>query len=321
MKLIMKKINRLFIIILTLAILIILIPNLNITGFAIDETNSISITIFFIGIVFLFFLFFTLSSNLEKRLEDQKKADESSTTENQAEYISRYTPEYLKRDKAGFIYNATRLFGKLKTKDIHGRENLPKGPKLFIMSHRKRMGEIENIYGSLGEQVHIAAGENLNWRNPVLAYFLRRLGMVPIKESLSKLTEEQKKELLSKLKSTERENYRDVMENENRFNSRNKDYIRMMTALLMRGKNIGIFVEGPYTHIKDYERSAYAGYSLVAREYKRRTGKDIPIVPVSFRNGKVGFGESFYVDEDKKMTHKELEKIATERIHSIYDSL
>jgi len=94
-----------------------------------------------------------------------------------------------------------------------------------------------------------------------------------------------------------------------------------MLKILLKGEDVAIFAEGPFSRLEEDDRKAYAGYALVAREYKRVTGEDLPVVPTGIRGKKVLFGESFSVDSDGRQTTAQLEDVATEKIHGLYDSL
>lgn len=305
-----------------------------ITGATINTSINSSELSFFIGISFIAigFLIFTFGKN--ERLEDITEQEsqglsnkESILASRQKSYVEVHTPDYLKENidpKTGrynpsWIYKLYRLFGKATTRGIYGKENLPEGPVLFIANHRAVTGEMENLIAALDKPVHIFAAETINWNPASRHWFAKGMGMIPIKETLSNSTPEEKQEALKYSLPGEKKNFQKVIDKENIGNARNVRYIRSMVSMLMQGDYGAVMAEGPSFHLTKKNKRSYAGYALVAREYERQTGRRIPIVPVGLYRGRVAFGESFYVDKKARQTRKELEDTASERINRQYN--
>ena len=73
------------------------------------------------------------------------------------------------------------------------------------------------------------------------------------------------------------------------------EFIRQSVALLARGDVICIFPEGLWLDPKGFAlnprenpkmKQGYAGFELIARQYKKLTGKDLPILPTAFAENK-----------------------------------
>ncbi len=233
-------------------------------------------------------------------------------------YIEKHIPEHLRDNKTSLVYDLFKNVSKLALKDVIGKENLPDKQKLIISSHRG--GESGRLIAALDRPVHISAAQTINWEGKGLLFqkILEKLGMVPIRETFSNLNEEQKKEAIKKSPVSERNEHEIATKSKGQGNIQN---IKSMVALLLRNEDVAIFAEGAFSRLEGDERRAYAGYALIAREYKRVTGEDLDIIPAGIRNGKVSFGESFHIDEEEKMSKEQLQDIATQKIHSLYDSL
>ena len=250
---------------------------------------------------------------------DDDKTDEKNNKDKIEKYINQHTPEYLKKEDPSTIYKFSKWVSSFFVKEIQGKDKLPEGPKLFIANHRG--GESGRLIAALDNRVNISVAETINWkRNKAFQWVLKKLGMIPIKETFSNLSEQQIEEVLKKSPIGQKEKHKAVARGFNSLGGNTKN-IKTMVALLLQGKDVAIFVEGPFSRLKEDERKAYAGFALVAREYKRVAGKELNIIPTGIRKSKVSFGESFHIDKKGKQSKEELQEIATEKIHGLYDAL
>jgi hypothetical protein len=309
-----KKIGLLFIIIGIILILLNLSPKIN--GAIINVSNtSLSLYLFISSISILAgIIFLILGDNLEDITERESQntppnlAPNTEYSDRQREYIDRNTPEYLRDYKPSWFYRLYRFFGKTKLKGVYG--------------------EYMNLIASVEEPVHSFVARNFGWDR--FNWIIKKIGAIPINAGLGNLSDAQKQELLKRAPFYIRGFYKRELDkekldkekkgNDNRFAS-NANAIKTMTSMLLQGRSGVILAEGPAREINSELEKCYAGYSLVAREYKRRTGKSLPIVPVGSYKGKVAFGKSFYIDENGKQTREELEELATKKIRSLYGSL
>ncbi len=242
---------------------------------------------------------------------------EKNLTEIKKNYTEKYLPDYLKKETPSFVYKIFKFLSKFSLKEITGKENLPSEEKLFIANHRG--GESGRLIAALDRPVHLVSAETINWKDgSFLKWFLQKIGAIPIKESFSHLSDNQKQEVVKRAPKSEREAHSIAIKNKGFGNLKN---IRAMVSILIKGEDLAIFTEGPFSRLEEDERKSYAGYALIAREYKKITGKDLKIIPTGIKNGKVSFGEVFFIDSTIRQSKEELENIATEKIHSLYDAI
>lgn len=320
----LKKIAFILTIIGFLLILLTLIPSIN--GRVIGISDVLLPISIFIGLILVIIgiILFSSSATLEAITEEESvkiPADlepEKDYTNRQQQYISRHTPDYLQGNPS-LLYRFLRFFGENRLKEVHGKKQLPKGPKLYISTHRSPWGDAINIFGASDNQVHVASDKTMNW-TPLRAYFMRKIGSIPVRGTLSNLTEQQKKDLKNRSDILSQYDLNRLIKRGDNYTSDNIAHIRTMVSMLMQGKDIAIMAEGPEMG-RSEENKAYAGYALVAREYRRQTGKDLPIVPVSSYERRIAFGKPFYVDKKGRQSKEELSQVATENLHNLYDFL
>jgi hypothetical protein len=244
------------------------------------------------------------------------------TPAEQQEYIQKNLPDYLKsQEEPSTVYRIAQRIGRFLASEITGQENLPSVPKMLIANFRG--GETMKMIGALDEQVHIGSSETINWsRSRPVTWVMEKLGMVPIRDTFSNLSQKQQEIAGNRAPITQKGSHQRVLEDTKQPKlGANVNNVRAMTALLLSGEDVVMFTEGSFSRQEDDPHRSYAGYALIAREYKRVTGEDLPIVPVGIRGKKVSFGEQFVIDQEGKQSRKELEDVATEKIHNLYDSL
>lgn len=246
-------------------------------------------------------------------------SNQPKISENQSDYIIKYLPDYL-TNKPSLVYKLFKLMNRFKVNEIIGKESLPTTSKLLILNHRG--GETPKLISALDKPVHIASAQTINWgRGGLTNWFMKKMGMVPIQESFSHLNLEQQEAVVAKAPQSQRESHQQVVDGQKKIDVNNVRNIRAMVALLLNGEDVAIFSEGAFSRLDDDERRSYGGYALVAREFKRVTGEELPIVPTAIRDKKVAFGDSFFIDQGNRNSKSELEDQATEKIHDLYSQL
>jgi len=248
-------------------------------------------------------------------------------------YQERSIPPYLK-NKQDREPLAVRLYGMFASAEgmKEAREALPKdGPFLVVANHSG--GESPVILSLLKEyDAHIAAGEELNFnRSGFRKWLLEKMRMLPVRESLANLNDKEKAELLERVPGEKRKAaYRQIVEREKDGGAAaNKEFIKATVALLSRGDVVAMFPEGLFLYDDNKGlRQAYGGVELIAREYKRLTGKDLPIVPVSVWSNAEGkrieVGEAITLERgDKALSGterimRELAELLPEDLHGAY---
>ena len=229
-------------------------------------------------------------ARLEKEIKSEVETVASeSSTKSVSEFQARGIPEHLRETRSKGTAAAEALGAFIGIEGMkEARESLPKeGPFLVVANHSG--GETGPLLALLKDyDAHIAAAEELNFnRSKFRSWLLKKLRMIPIKESLSDLTDDGKRELLGRVPARARGGYEKVVERERDGDVvMNNDFLRSSVALLSRGDVVVTFPEGLFLYDgKRSLRKAYGGVELIAKRYKRLTGKDLPIVPVAIVPG------------------------------------
>lgn len=230
-------------------------------------------------------------------------------------YQERYLPDYLK-EKPGVISKAIgfvlRTLETIKTKpEIEGKENIPEGECLVVCNHfgggGMGMGDTESIMSTFKEKnIHVGIGKNIWWdKSPLLRWVFKKMGGIPIDESLANLTEEQKQEVLERqTEKAKKKIYGGIIEREKKGRpATNIDFVRQSVAALSRGDAVSVYPEGlwlnpegPFRE-KQELKQGYRGIELVAREYKKVTGKELKIVPTTFIEDRKTGNRKFVIGE------------------------
>lgn len=181
------------------------------------------------------------------------------------EYINKNLPKYLDKNKPSWIFETFRFISKFSLKEVIGKENLPPKEKLFIINHRDN-SDARIITASLEKPIHIVSAETINWkgRSKLLRWFLEKIGAVPIQETFSNLSEDQKKQVIEKAPKLEKKAHEKAVKNTGIGSAKN---IKTMVSLLLKGEDVAFFSEGPFSRLEEDQRKSYAGYALIAREY------------------------------------------------------
>lgn len=218
-------------------------------------------------------------------------------------FIAKHLPDHLKkfnpRNPVRSLINAAVRQFVVKEKP-RGVENIPVGPpKIFIVTHQKGEGEAFVTSATAPEPIHFATANAVNWQGGGLKqWFQRQMGMLPIRESMSKLTDETKDSVVAGAPEGERVAHQEVADRG--AGTSNTEFFRAAVALLMKGENVGIFPEGLLTRIdpSEHQREAYPGFALIAKMYRQQTGEDVQIVPVAVSKGRAVYGEPFTIAAD-----------------------
>ncbi len=230
----------------------------------------------------------------------RKNVPEPSAADMSA-YVDAHLPAHL-RAPSPFVRAVSRALDLamrakefLGTYAVVGRENIPKdGAFLAISNHSG--GETGKLLALFGDKpFHIAAGKELNFnRSSVREWLLKKLQMIPVKETLAHLSPEEKDELMRRVPERSKPGYERIIQNEAAGSvPSNKEFIQTTVAALMKGDRAVVFPEGLFTYGDRGLRKAYSGFLLIASEYKRQTGKDLRLLPVGCSKSKTSVGEPF----------------------------
>lgn len=261
------------------------------------------------------------------KLETLRSEQDLPRNENTAQvYIEKYLPQHIRPGTESLVLKAVREWGSLKERlgllRVEGRERIPRqGAYLVISNHFG--GETPKLLGVF-DRLHIAAGEEVNWKGGALRrWVLRQLGMLSVQESLAGLDEGEKEKLIKDVPRRSRDAYRSILQKEKSGRvPLNKEFVHSAVATLLAGEPVGIFPEGLFLYKERELQCAYPGLELIVREYERVTGSKLPIVPVAIETRKVTIGEAVISAEGSRgITDAIMEKIASalpERMRGYY---
>ena len=213
------------------------------------------------------------------------------------EYQDRYLPSHLRKKGMGVI---SKILTYMSTKgerfDKEGEENIPeKGPFIVISNHwggASGVDESMTLLRTFKEHdLHLTAGKEIWWnRSPILKWLFKQMGTIPVEESLSNLTDAEKEEALLRQGEEAQPIYRKIIDREKEGKlPTNAEFVRQAVALLSRGDALGIYPEGLWLDPQGSRRlrekselkKGYAGIELVARQYEKLTGEELPILPTA----------------------------------------
>lgn len=217
-----------------------------------------------------------------------RRKDEILTQQECESYIDQYLPLHLRspsvvaRGISRGLDAVYRIEEYLGLHCVEGREHIPThGPFIVVSNHSG--GETARLLGLFHSvPFHLVAGEELNFqRSTARRWFLEKLGMIPVRESLAHLSQEEQQALLARLPSRAMQGYKRIIEEGAPSVVGGRAFVRTTVAALLQGGAVGMFPEGLFTYEGRGLRKAYAGVELIAREYRRLTKKDLVCVPVA----------------------------------------
>ena len=239
------------------------------------------------------------SKSLEPGVVDQKRIDD---------YVKKHLPErfrepslfgvmHQKVSKAIFqILNTLGMFR------IKGREHVPEAGGFVMVSNHTRFFDESKLFAFLDRSAHIIAADMHFDANPLQRWFMEKIGAIEVKSTLNHLSIAEKEELLTRVPKGAQEYYRKVIARDAELTNAKslgtqREMLRSTVAVLIKREPVILFPEGLWLYEPGHVmRKAYAGIEMVAREYRRVTGKDLPIVPVGITSGQATAGKSVVLE-------------------------
>lgn len=212
-------------------------------------------------------------------------------------YEQKHLPSYIaEQGQLRPVRSILGLVNKIRgyKTDPEEERNIPKsGPFLVISNHFG--GESGIQLGLLkNHNAHLVASETLNWqRSGARNWLLKKMGFLSVRESLQNLDDQEKNELMTRVPKRAQTGYQQVIEREAAGDTLvPRKNIQQIVATLVHGDPVVMFPEGLFMY-KDQPglQKGYGGMEIIAREYKRVTGKELPILPTAItKNGEGELG-------------------------------
>jgi 1-acyl-sn-glycerol-3-phosphate acyltransferase len=216
-------------------------------------------------------------------------------TEKIRTYQEKYLPEGLRsQKKVNLVISAGLELMYARQADIEGIENLPeKGPFIVVANHFN-LKETEILLATLKDyDAHVIASEKVHGEHPIRGLGIKAIRGLTSPDSLAHLSPEEKQKLIERVPDEfVRQKYQEIIDREESGQvdrSGLVELIRSSVALLSRGDVLIIYPEGLWLY--DGENGTprshslykgYDGFAVIAEQFKKLTGEDVPIVPIGF---------------------------------------
>lgn len=249
-----------------------------------------------------------LKNSLEQLPEesDTGAQDTKVVAERIKKYQKKYLPDHLKTKHKNIISRGIESLFSFFAREAQGKENIPEdGPFLVISNHfGPETGTI--IKNFKDYNLRMVIGKQIWWeRSSLHKWFFKKMGMISANESLTNISKEEKEAALARQDAYGQKVFRKIIDQEERGNKPfDTDFIRQSVALLSRGDVICMLPEGLWLNPegsalnpreKAEMKQGYGGFELIARQYKKLTGKDLPILPTAFVDDKTTGKKEFHV--------------------------
>lgn len=246
---------------------------------------------------------------IEEDLPEKEDSDSKKREEKIEAYQKRYIPDYLLKKAKGISKLIINFIASRSKCETEIKEELPEtGPFLVVCNHFGG-GDVEAILKTFKDfDVHFGIAKGIWWdSSPIIRWFLKKLRTIPIEESLSNLSEDQKEESLKKQNWWGKKIFRKIINREketNKFSRSNLEAVQQMVAVLSRGDVVAIFPEGLWLNPegsgfdpreKAEMKQGYPGIELIAKQYKKLTGKDLLVIATALAEDKSKGTKKFVV--------------------------
>jgi len=235
-------------------------------------------------------------------------------------FQEKYLPEGMRtQKKVNLVIAAGMELLYARRANIEGVENLPESGPFIVVANHFNVKETEILLATLKNyDAHLVTAKKIHGEHPITKLKLKAVRGITVPESLAHLSSEEKEELLERIPSGRiKEKYQAVVDQEAAGETDRTgliEFVRSSVALLSRGDVLIIYPEGLWLfdgeHGEPRGQNLYQGldgFSTVAEQYKKLTGEDVPIIPISvFRENtqsEVRIGNpSFIADNDTELS-------------------
>ncbi len=209
-------------------------------------------------------------------------------------YEDKYIPKWLKtQNKVNLIISAglERFFA--NKAEVNGLEKLPKKGPFIVISNHFNVDELMITLGILKNyDAHVVASKKMHGEHPLRKILLKSLRGITTPDTLANLSDKEKEELIGRIPDNFiKQKYKDIVEDEQKGTIDKTgllNFVRSSVALLSRGDVLVIYPEGLWLYDGENDEprgkfmyKGYGGFDVVARQYKKLTGQDVPIVPIA----------------------------------------
>ncbi len=232
-------------------------------------------------------------------------------------YVKSHLPEHLKRPSvvAKFYAKAThvvlRFLEKIGRFNIEGREKIPaQGPCLMVANHTRFFDE-GKLAAISGRAVKVI-GADMHFDHPIKRFLMRKIGVIEVPATLSNLSREEKQSLMERVPKGARAYYQKVLDRDEKGTLERKAlraFLETTTASLVNGDAVAFFPEGLWLYEGHKLRKAYPGIEAIAKQYKKLTGKDLPIVPVGITDTAIKVAQPMALGKDQTV-HDVMKEVA-----------
>ena len=235
-------------------------------------------------------------------------------------FQEKYLPEGMRtQKKVNLVIAAGMELLYARRANIEGVENLPESGPFIVVANHFNVKETEILLATLKNyDAHLVAAKKIHGEHPITKLKLKAVRGITVPESLAHLSPEEKEELLERIPSGRiKEKYQAVVDQEAAGETDRTgliEFVRSSVALLSRGDVLVIYPEGLWLfdgeHGEPRGQNLYQGldgFSTIAEQYKKLTGEDVPIIPISVfkenTQSEVRIGNpSFIADNDTELS-------------------
>jgi 1-acyl-sn-glycerol-3-phosphate acyltransferase len=253
--------------------------------------------------------------------EETREITKVPTEKEISAYVEKNLPANFKSVSAltKFHMSVSRLMGgwwKMREGfNVEGKEHIPDYGPLLVVANHYRFADETRVRAVIDRPTYVAAADLHFEGSPVKKWLLEKMGFLRVESTLSGLNKEEKTALLNNVPAHERAYYQKVADRDEKPSlSAQRQFLRTVVALLAKGEPVTVFPEGLWLFEEGGKpekkmRKAYSGIDVVAREYKKVTGKELPILPLAITDGGVEVLEVMNLSEGETI-HKVMEEIS-----------